>query len=157
DHENALIQGGRLFVIISCLNGYYCTICILVVFKMPAKTGMFYSAIIVIILAFFVWDMNVLTISASMLEGIHKALTILLILFGAIVLLNTLQNTGAVDRINQGFRNISADMRVQIVIVAFLFGAIIEGAAGFGTPAAVTGPLMMALGFNPMAAATIAL
>src|SRR5699024_3012554 len=102
-------------------------------------------------------DMNVLTISASMLEGIHKALTILLILFGAIVLLNTLQNTGAVDRINQGFRNISADMRVQIVIVAFLFGAIIEGAAGFGTPAAVTGPLMMALGFNPMAAATIAL
>src|SRR5699024_7400330 len=63
----------------------------------------------------------------------------------------------AVDRINQGFRNISADMRVQIVIVAFLFGAIIEGAAGFGTPAAVTGPLMMALGFNPMAAATIAL
>src|SRR5699024_7748115 len=57
----------------------------------------------------------------------------------------------------QGFRNISADMRVQIVIVAFLFGAIIEGAAGFGTPAAVTGPLMMALGFNPMAAATIAL
>lgn len=129
----------------------------LVVFKMPAKTGMFYSAIIVIILAFFVWDMNVLTISASMLEGIHKALTILLILFGAIVLLNTLQNTGAVDRINQGFRNISADMRVQIVIVAFLFGAIIEGAAGFGTPAAVTGPLMMALGFNPMAAATIAL
>src|SRR5699024_12762046 len=86
-----------------------------------------------------------------------KALTILLILFGAIVLLNTLQNTVAVVRINQGFRNISADMRVQIVIVAFLFGAIIEGAAGFDTPAAVTGPLMMTLGFNPMATATIAL
>src|SRR5699024_450507 len=77
--------------------------------------------------------------------------------FGAIVLLNTLQNTGAVDRINQGFRNISADMRVQIVIVSFLFGAIIEVVAGFGTPAALTGPLMMALGFKPMAAATIAL
>src|SRR5699024_2153235 len=60
-------------------------------------------------------------------------------------------------RINQGFRSISADMRVQVVLVAFLFGALIEGAAGFGTPAAVTGPLMVALGFNPMAAATIAL
>src|SRR5699024_4092956 len=91
----------------------------LVVFKMPAHTGMFYSALIVIILAFFVWDINVLSISASMLEGIHKALTILLILFSAIVLLNTVQNTGPVDRINQGFRNISADMRVHIVIVAF--------------------------------------
>ena len=129
----------------------------LVVFKMPAKTGMFISAIIVILLAFFVWDMDTLTISASVLEGIHKALTILLILFGAIVLLNTLQHTGAVVRINQGFRSISADMRVQIVIVAFLFGALIEGAAGFGTPAAVTGPLMVALGFTPMSAAAIAL
>src|SRR5699024_10257735 len=99
----------------------------LVVFKMPAKTGMFYSAIIVIILVFFVWDLNVLIRSDSIVEGIHQALTLLFILFGAIVLLNTLQNTGAVDRINPGLRNISADMRVQIVIVAFLFGAIIEG------------------------------
>src|SRR5699024_1075744 len=94
---------------------------------------------------------------ASIFEGTHKALTILLILFGAIVLLNTLTHTGAVDRINQGFSNISGDMRVQIIIVGFLFGALIEGAAGFGTPAAVTGPLMVALGFNPMAAAAIAL
>ncbi len=96
-------------------------------------------------------------IFASVLQGTHKALTILLILFGAIALLNTLTHTGAVDRINQGFRNISGDMRVQAVIVAFLFGALIEGAAGFGTPAAVTGPLMVALGFNPMAAAGLAL
>src|SRR5699024_201640 len=58
---------------------------------------------------------------------------------------------------NQGFSNISGAMRVQIIIVGFLFGALIEGAAGFGTPAAVTGPLMVALGFNPMAAAAIAL
>src|SRR5699024_11273281 len=102
----------------------------LVVFKMPAKTGMFYSAIIVIILAFFVWDMNVLTISASMLEGIHIALTILLILFGAIVLLNTLQNTGAVDRINQGFCNISADLVVHIVVDVILFGELIDITVG---------------------------
>ncbi|HIV74321.1 MAG TPA: L-lactate permease [Candidatus Pseudogracilibacillus intestinigallinarum] len=129
----------------------------LVLLRMPAKKGMFFSAIILIVLAYFVWGMDGLTITASILEGFHKALTILLILFGAIVLLNTLQHTGAVDRINQGFRSISADMRVQVVLVAFLFGALIEGAAGFGTPAAVTGPLMVALGFNPMAAATIAL
>lgn len=93
----------------------------LVLFRIPAKTGMFYSAIIVILLAFFVWGMEPLPIAASILEGIHKALTILLILFGAIVLLNTLKNTGAVNRINQGFRSISTDMRVQVILVAFLF------------------------------------
>src|SRR5699024_2546652 len=129
----------------------------LVLLRMSAVKGMSLSAVIIILLALTVWGMQGEVVVASILQGTHKALTILLILFGAIVLLNTLKNTGAVDRINQGFRNISADMRVQIVIVAFLFGAIIEGAAGFGTPAAVTGPLMMALGFNPMAAATIAL
>ncbi|WP_390354812.1 L-lactate permease [Virgibacillus halophilus] len=129
----------------------------LVLCRMPAKKGMFFSAVIVIALAYFVWGMGGLIVTASILEGLHKALTILLILFGAIVLLNTLQHTGAVVRINQGFRSISADMRVQVILVAFLFGALIEGAAGFGTPAAVTGPLMVALGFNPMAAATLAL
>ena len=70
--------------------------------------------------------------------------------------MNTLTHTGAVDRINQGFHSISGDMRVQVILVAFLFGSLIEGAAGFGTPAAVTGPLLFALGFNPMAAAVIA-
>ncbi|WP_106495746.1 L-lactate permease [Lentibacillus sp. Marseille-P4043] len=129
----------------------------LVIFRMPAVKGMLFSALIVIGLAFFVWGMGGTIVIASILQGLHKALTILLILFGAIVLLNTLRHTGAVDRINQGFRNISSDMRVQVIIVAFLFGALIEGAAGFGTPAVVTGPLMVALGFNPMAAATLAL
>ncbi|WP_082232167.1 L-lactate permease [Halobacillus massiliensis] len=129
----------------------------LVLFRMPARKGMFLSALIVISLAFFVWGMNSNVIAASILQGIHKTLTILFILFGAIVLLNTLKRTGAVNRINEGFRSISTDMRVQVVIVAFLFGSLIEGAAGFGTPAAVTGPLLVALGFTPMAAAVVAL
>ncbi|MCE7791403.1 L-lactate permease [Salipaludibacillus sp. CUR1] len=129
----------------------------LVLLRMPAKKGMLYSALIVILLAFAVWGMDWHVLSASILQGAHRALTILFILFGAIVLLNTLRHTGAVDRINEGFRNISPDMRVQVIIVAFLFGGLIEGAAGFGTPAAVTGPLMVALGFTPLAAATTAL
>ncbi|MFG6114744.1 L-lactate permease [Halobacillus sp. MO56] len=129
----------------------------LVLLRMSALKGMFFSAIIVILLALTTWGMEGEVVLASILQGTHKAFTILLILFGAIVLLNTLRHTGAVDRINQGFRSISGDMRVQVIIVAFLFGALIEGAAGFGTPAAVTGPLMVALGFNPMAAAALAL
>lgn len=128
-----------------------------VMLRMSALKGMFFSAIIVIVLAFTTWGMESTVILASVLQGTHKAFTILLILFGAIVLLNTLKHTGAVKRINQGFQSISGDMRVQVVLVAFLFGSLIEGAAGFGTPAAVTGPLMLALGFNPLAAAVLAL
>lgn len=129
----------------------------LVLLRIPAKRGMLYSAIILILLAFIVWGMEYNVILASVFQGFHKAVTILLILFGAIVLLNTLKRTGAVTRINQGFKSISPDMRVQAVIVAFLFGSLIEGAAGFGTPAVVAGPLLVALGFSPMAAATLAL
>lgn len=129
----------------------------LVILRMSALKGMFLSAIVVIVAALTVWGMDGRVVFASSLQGTHKALSILFILFGAIVLLNTLTHTGAVDRINQGFQSISGDMRVQVILVAFLFGSLIEGAAGFGTPAAVTGPLLFALGFNPMAAAVIAL
>ncbi|MFD2762057.1 L-lactate permease [Lentibacillus juripiscarius] len=129
----------------------------LVILRMPAAKGMSISAVIVILLALTVWGMEGNVVTSSLLQGGHKALTILWILFGALALLKTLQKTGAVDRINQGFQSISGDMRVQVIIVAFLFGSLIEGAAGFGAPAMVTGPLLFALGFGPLAAATIAL
>src|SRR5690606_15965140 len=54
--------------------------------------------------------------------------------------------------IRRGFSNISPDRRVQALIVAWLFGCFIEGASGFGTPAAVAAPLMVALGFPALAA-----
>src|SRR5690625_7286612 len=122
---------------------------------MSAVKGMSLSAVIIILLALTVWGMQGEVVVASILQGTHKALTIVFILFGAIVLLNTLRNTGAVDRINKGFRGISGDMRVQVSIVASLFGSLIEGVAGFGTPAADTGPLMVALGFNHLAGAML--
>ena len=52
-----------------------------------------------------------------------------------------------------GFMNISKDRRVQAIIVGWMFGAFIEGAAGFGIPAALAGPLLVGLGFPPLAAA----
>src|SRR5699024_96366 len=144
-----------LFLVALCyISGLFI---FLVLLRMSAVKGMSLSAVIIILLALTVWGMQGEVVVASILQGTHKALTIVFILFRAIVLLNTRRNTGAVARINQGFRGMSGDMRVQVIIVAFLFGSLIEGASGFGTPAAVTGPLMFALGFNPLAAATLAL
>lgn len=150
-------KGRNSLLLLVALVAIIAPLFFLVILRMSALKGMLFSSILVIILGFTVWGMDGKVILASTFQGTHKALTILLILFGAIVLLNTLTHTGAVDRINQGFQSISGDMRVQVIIVAFLFGALIEGAAGFGTPAAVVGPLMFALGFNPMAAAVLAL
>lgn len=149
-------ERGLMYLLVA-LSAILAPFIFLVILRFPATKGMTWSALIVIMFALTVWGMEGEVILSSIFQGTHKTLTILWILFGALVLLNTLRNTGAVDRINQGFQSISGDMRVQVIIVAFLFGSLIEGAAGFGTPAMVTGPLMIALGFKPLAAATLAL
>jgi len=124
---------------------------------MPATKGMSISALIVLIEGYFIWKMPLNALLASIFQSIHKSLPILWILFGALMMLNMLQHTGAIDRINSGFHSLSADMRLQVILVAYLFGGLIEGVSGFGTPAMVTAPLMIALGFSPMAAVTLAL
>lgn len=129
----------------------------LVILKMSAKLGMTLSFIAVLIGAYFFWDMELLTLTASVIQGLHKALGILIILFGAIMMMNVLKMNGAIDRINFGFNNLTTDMRLQAIVIAFLFGGLIEGVAGFGTPAVVVAPLLVALGFKPIAAATLAL
>jgi len=125
--------------------------------RLSARVGMSISAVVVAVAALWGWQMTPLAISASALQGIHRALTIGLILFGAILLLKTLENNGALTRIKLGLHAISADMRVQTVLVAFAFVSLIEGISGFGTPAIVAAPLLMVLGFRPLAAASLAL
>jgi lactate permease len=129
----------------------------LVILKMSAKLGMTLSFFVILIGAYFFWDMSTLTLAASIIQGLHKALGILIILFGAIIMMNILQLNGAIDRINLWFDNLTKDMRIQAILIAFLFGGLIEGVAGFGTPAVVVAPLLVALGFKPIAAATLAL
>lgn len=126
-------------------------------FNLPATKGMSISAVVVIITGYFFWHMSPAVLSASVLQALHKSLPILWILFGALLMLNCLRATGAIDRINQGFQALSADMRLQTILVAFLFGGLIEGVSGFGTPAMVTAPLLIALGFSPLAAVILAL
>ena len=100
----------------------------------------------------FVWDMSVTRIIASTLQGLVITLGLLWIIFGAILLLNTLKHSGAIMAIRAGFTTISPDRRIQAIIIAWLFGCFIEGASGFGTPAAIAAPLLVAVGFPAMAA-----
>ncbi len=129
----------------------------LVVFRLPAKKTMPLALAVTSILAMAVWGVSAKLVAASIIQGLVVTASILWIIFGALLMLNALINSGAVNTIRRGFINISPDRRVQAMIVAWMFGAFIEGAAGFGTPAAVAAPLLMALGFPAMAAVTMAL
>ena len=125
---------------------------LLVGLRWPAIWAMPVGYVVVVIIGLFVWQLSFASIAASTVQGLIIALTILYIVFGALLLLATLSESGAVDTIRSAFTDISPDRRVQAVIIAFLFGSFIEGAAGFGTPAAVAAPLLLALGFPAMAA-----
>jgi len=130
---------------------------LMVIAKMSAAKSLALSLGAAVLLALFVWQMEPLTVAAFAVLGCFKGLEVLFIIFGAILLLNTLQKTGIIRVINQGFSRISRDRRIQAVIIAWMFGAFIEGASGFGTPAALAAPLLVGLGFPPAAACIVAL
>lgn len=133
------------------------TLILILAFNWPAKWCLVISWAMSCVLAFFLWDVEVLEIVANSLLGALSSLDVLIIVFGAILVMNTLKASGATAAINRGFMNINPDKRVQAIIIGFAFCSFIESAAGFGTPAALAGPLMVSLGFPPMAAAVIAL
>jgi lactate permease len=82
---------------------------------------------------------------------------ILWIVINAIWVYNLTVASGHFDVLRRSFERVSADMRVQAIIVAFCFGALLEALAGFGTPVAITVVMLMALGFPPLRAAAVAL
>jgi lactate permease len=128
------------------------TAVLIVLFRVPASRAMPFSLMAAVLVSLLQWKIDVTQVAAYGIAGAGVALELLLIIFGAILLLNCLRQSGAVDTIRDGFKGISEDQRVQAVIVAWLFGSFIEGSAGFGTPAAVAVPLLITLRFPPLAA-----
>ncbi len=126
----------------------------LVILRWPASRAMPISYLVAVGLAFGVWKVAPIQITAASARGLIIAIELLYIIFGAILLLNTLEQSGALPRIRQTFSDITPDRRIQVIIIAWLFGSFIEGSAGFGTPAAVAVPLLVGLGFPAMAAVT---
>ncbi|MFW6240805.1 MAG: L-lactate permease [Thermodesulfobacteriota bacterium] len=128
---------------------------LLVGFQWPAKRAMPVVYLAAAAIALYFWEMSFNRVLASSLQGIVVTIAVLWIIFGAIMLLNTLQNSGAITTIRAAFTDISPDRRVQVLIIAWLFGCFIEGASGFGTPAAIVAPLLVAIGFPALAAIVI--
>lgn len=150
-----------MFAIISFIP-IVVTIVLMVGFNWPAKRALPLAWILACIIGVAVWKMPVIAMDGTSaigqtILGFLSAFETLVIIFGAILIMNTLSQSGAMAAINGMFKGITPDARLQAIIIGFIFGAFIEGAAGFGTPAALAAPLLISVGFPPLCAAMVAL
>ncbi|MFI5510818.1 L-lactate permease [Mycobacterium sp. NPDC051804] len=126
--------------------------------KVTAWVASLISLAVSIVIAVLVYGMP---IGQTLLAGTEGAafgfFPILWIVINAIWVYQMTVETGHFDVLRRSFSQVSDDQRIQAIIIAFSFGALIEALAGFGTPVAVTSVMLMALGFKPLKAAVIAL
>lgn len=130
---------------------------LLVGFRWSAARAMGVGWVIATVLGVGLWRMEPTWWAAAALAGALEAFNIVLIVFGAILLMNYLEVGGAISTIRWYFRGIARDRRIQLLLIGLGFETIIEGAAGFGTPGALAAPLFIGLGFPPLAAAVFGL
>ncbi len=130
---------------------------LLVVLARSAKFSMLVAYVVTALTALLIWGTEPAKVLGATVNGVVTAASLLYIVFGAILMLYTLEESGGIRSIRSGFTRISPDRRVQAIIIAWLFGSLIEGASGFGTPAAIAAPLLVAIGFPAMAAVMVSL
>jgi len=97
------------------------------------------------------------TLTGAGAEALTSTATILWIVLPALALYEFQSRTGALDRIRDALTGLTADRRVQAILIAWFFGLFMEGAAGFGTPVALAAPLLVGLGYPPVRAVVLAL
>jgi len=126
--------------------------------KMAAHWAALISLAVALLVALLVYDMPVgQALIAGLLGATFGLFPIMWIVFNALWVYNMTVATGHFAVLRRSFASISDDQRVQAVIIAFCFGALLEALAGFGTPVAITAVMLIAVGFEPMKAAAVAL
>lgn len=135
----------------------FISLIMMMAFNIPAKISLPVAWFIACLEGLIFWKMDILSVAAYSLSGILNSLDVLITITGAIIVMNMLKESGGTYSINNGFKSISKDSRIQAIIIGWMFASFIEGAAGFGTPAALAAPLLVSLGFPPVAAAIVAL
>ncbi|MCF7521773.1 L-lactate permease [Neisseria sp. ZJ106] len=113
------------------------------------------ALIYVIKIAYFGDDFMLLNATAA--SGLVSTLTPITVIFGAIMFNRMMETTGCIDIIRKWLANISPNPVAQLMIIGWAFAFMIEGASGFGTPAAIAAPILMSLGFNPLRVAVFTL
>jgi len=130
----------------------------LVVFKLTGVVAAIIAVIVEIIIALWAFGMPASAAAGAGLYGLLNALwPITYIIVMAVWLYRLAVASGHFDVVQESISSISADQRIQVLLIAFAFGAFLEGAAGFGVPIAICAALLVQLGFRPVKAAMICL
>jgi lactate permease len=126
--------------------------------RMTARTAALIALGVSLVVAVFAYSMPAGQALDAGLEGaVFGFFPILWIVINAIWIYRMTVETGHFDVLRRSFAKVSDDQRIQAVIIAFCFGALLEALAGFGTPVAITSVMLIALGFKPIKAAVLAL
>ncbi|SFF39944.1 lactate permease [Actinacidiphila alni] len=128
------------------------------VLKMKAWLASLISLVVAVVVATGAYSMPLGdALNSGVLGAAFGFFPIMWIVINAIWVYNLTVETGHFDVLRRSFASISDDQRVQAIIIAFCFGALMEALAGFGTPVAMCSVMLIALGFRPLKAATVAL
>lgn len=126
--------------------------------KMASHKACPLALVIGLVVALCIYDMPFLNASTAVLEGVALACwPILLVIIAAIFTYNLSMHTKSMDVIKQMLTSVSHDRRVIALLIAWGFGAFLEGMAGFGTAVAIPASMLVALGFNPVTAVVVCL
>jgi lactate permease len=130
----------------------------LIIKKMKGYQASLISIIIALLIAAFIYGMP---LKLALLSGLNGALyglfPICWIIVPAVFLFNITVQSGQFEIIRHFMASVTSDRRLQALLIAFSFGAFLEGTAGFGAPVAITAAMLVGLGFNPLYAAGICL
>lgn len=126
--------------------------------KMSSQKACPLALVIGLLVALCIHDMPMMNAATAVLEGVALACwPILLVIIAAIFTYNLSLHTKSMDIIKQMLTSVSHDRRVIVLLIGWGFGAFLEGMAGFGTAVAIPASMLVALGFNPVMAATVCL
>lgn len=126
---------------------------LMLVLMWPSSRAMPIGWAIAFLIAYAGWKMPLSWITAAFIAAVINAIDILIIVFGALLILQLLKRSGGISRISSSMSSLSSDRRIQVIIIAWFMGGFLESAAGFGTPAAIGAPLLVGMGFPPLIAA----
>ncbi len=134
---------------------------ILFIFVVVARVSVLRSMIFVwaftAVSLLFLWKVSAINVAASFLKGLFLAGEIVLILFGAVWIVQILKEKKHMGDLQRLLSSISDDARIQVIIIAWLFGSLMEGVSGFGTPAMIVAPLLVSIGFPAILSVVVAL
>ena len=125
--------------------------------SMPSHLALPLVAILLYLLKILYFGSDFKLMNATLIDGLLTAWTPILVIWGAIFLFRTMENTGAIKTIREWLNGITENKVAQLMIIGWAFAFLIEGASGFGTPAALAAPLLVGLGFPAINAAILTL